>query len=156
MKVWGKESEALPQNKQAPTNDIHMTDVPLAQKRSIMLVDDDKFLLDMYSMKFTQAGFQVQACLSVKAALEMLRGGYQPNAILFDLIMPVEDGFSFLDTLQKEKLAPDALRIALTNQSDDVERKRAEERGAQKYIIKASMIPSEVVTAVGEEIAKHG
>jgi len=119
-----------------------------------MLVDDDKFLLDMYSMKFTQGGFQVQACLSVKDALDTLRGGYQPDAILFDLIMPQQDGFAFLEALQKEKLAPAAIRIALTNQSDDTERKRAEEMGAQKYIIKASMIPSEVVVAVGEVIGK--
>jgi ActR/RegA family two-component response regulator len=38
------------------------------QNKSIVLVDDDKFLLDMYSMKFQQAGWAVQACLSVKAA----------------------------------------------------------------------------------------
>jgi DNA-binding response OmpR family regulator len=36
------------------------------------LVDDDKFLLDMYAMKFTQAGFNVHASLSVRNALDTL------------------------------------------------------------------------------------
>lgn len=120
-----------------------------------MLVDDDNFLLDMYSMKFTQSGYQVQACLSVKVALDVLRGGYTPDAILFDLIMPIEDGFVFLSTLKTENLAPHAIRIALTNQSDETERKHAEELGTDRYIIKASMIPSEVLAVVKEELGKR-
>jgi len=122
--------------------------------RSILLVDDDKFLLDMYSMKFTQAGWQVQACLSVKDALEALRGGLNPDAIAFDLIMPDMDGFVFLEKLREEGLAKNAKLIALTNQSDESEQKKAMELGADRYIIKASMIPSEVVDAIGEELSK--
>lgn len=129
-----------------------MTDTPSG--KALVLVDDDKFLLDMYSMKFQQAGYRVQACLSVKAALEALRGGFPADAVVFDLVMPEMDGFAFLQALRDEKLAPAAKRIALTNQSDDVEQQKAMELGADKYIIKASMIPSEVVSAVGEEIAK--
>ena len=44
--------------------------------------------------------------------------------------------------------------IALTNQSSDVEKKHAEDLGATRYCIKATMIPSEVVKMVGDEIAK--
>ena len=54
-----------------------------------------------------------------------------------------------------EKLAPHAVRIALTNQSNDDERTKAERLGVDRYIVKASTIPSEVVSMVGEEIAKH-
>ncbi len=68
--------------------------------------------------------------------------------------MPQENGFSLLEQIRSEKLVPGAALIALSNQSDESEKKRAEELGATRYIIKASMIPSEVVAAVGEEIAK--
>lgn len=122
-------------------------------KPRVLLVDDDKFLLDMYTMKFTQQGFDIHACLSARNALDVLRGGFIPEVILFDIIMPQHDGYSFLQSLRDEKLAPSALRIALTNQSDDEEQKHAKELGADRFLVKASMIPSEVVNIVKKEIA---
>jgi two-component system chemotaxis response regulator CheY len=119
----------------------------------VLLVDDDKFLLDMYSMKFVKEGFTVQACLSVHSALEALRGGFTPDAVLFDLTMPEQDGFSFLTTMKRENLATSAKRIALTNQSSEEEKAKAKELGADDFIIKATMIPSEVVAAVREKLS---
>jgi DNA-binding response OmpR family regulator len=120
----------------------------------VLLIDDDKFLLDMYSLKFTQAGFSVQPCFSVSEALTALRGGYMAAAIIFDITMPGEDGFFFLQKVHDEKLAHDARLIALTNQSNDEDKKRAEGLGVHRYCIKASMIPSEVVAMLKEEIGK--
>ncbi|RJR14063.1 response regulator [Candidatus Parcubacteria bacterium] len=123
-------------------------------KGNIMLVDDDKFLIDMYSLKFRGAGYTVQAHLRAKDALDALRGGFAAHAIVFDILMPETEGFSFLETIKTEKLAKDAVLVALTNQANDFEKKRAEELGCDRYIVKASMIPSEVVHAVEEEIQK--
>ncbi len=123
-------------------------------KGNVLLVDDDKFLLDMYATKFTQAGYTVHASLSVGNAVETMRGGFQADAVVFDLVMPQEDGFSLLEKIRTEKLVPGAKLIALSNQSDESEKKRAMEMGASNYIVKASMIPSEVVEAIGEEIKK--
>lgn len=124
-------------------------------KENIMLVDDDKFLLGMYSTKFAASGFLAQACLSAKEALEALRGGFSPSAILFDITMPEMDGFTFLQALSSEKLAEHALKIALTNQSDDAEKAKATELGAALYVVKASVIPSEVVNIVTDALAKQ-
>src|ERR1043166_8305883 len=107
-----------------------MTEDKIENKPNVLLVDDDKFLLDIYATKFTQAGYIVHAALSVKNALEVLRGGFHADAIVFDLVMPQEDGFFLLETLSKEKLAPDAVPIALSNQSDEAEKKHALELGA--------------------------
>jgi len=121
---------------------------------SVLLVDDDKFLIDMYSLKFRNARYTVQACLSAKDALELLRGGLQVDAIVFDILMPEMEGFKFLEVLRDEKLGAGAVLVSLTNQANDFEKKRAEDLGCVRYIVKASMIPSEVVEAVKEEIAK--
>jgi DNA-binding response OmpR family regulator len=123
-------------------------------KGKVLLLDDDKFLADMYSMKFTQEGYEIAAFLSVNDAVAALKKGFDADAVVFDIVMPEHDGFSFLQMLSSEHLAPNAVRIALTNQSDDQERAKATQLGADRYIVKASMIPSEVVAAVGEEIAK--
>ncbi|MDP3646435.1 MAG: response regulator [bacterium] len=124
-----------------------------SEKKSVLLLDDDKFLLDMYSMKFVQQGFDVQAFLSAKDALQALRGGFVPDIILFDLVMPEHDGMSFIVTMQEEKLASEAIKIALTNQYDDVEREKVLELGADQCILKASAIPSEVVNIVIQAIS---
>ncbi len=131
-----------------------MNDTPV-QKGPILLVDDDKFLLDMYGMKFSQNGYTVETCLSAKQALGILRGGYKPEVILFDLTMPELDGFAFLKALSDEHLADGVLKITLTNQSDESERTKAAELGATGYVVKASMIPSEVVNMVSDALVKH-
>ena len=115
---------------------------------AILIVDDDKFLLDMYSMKFAKEGFTVQSALSASDALDFLRGGFQADAILFDLTMPEKDGFAFLQSLREEHLGERAKKVALTNQSSDAEKTKALELGADQFIVKATMIPSEVLASV--------
>ena len=130
-----------------------MSDIP--KKGTVLLLDDDKFLLDMYTAKFNAAGYAIEACLSGKIALTTLRNGLKPAVILFDITMPELDGLSFLKTLSDEGLAPDALKIALSNRDNETEKTEALKLGTARYIIKASMIPSEVVGAVEEVLARN-
>ena len=122
---------------------------------NIIILDDDKFLLDMYAMKLTQAGHKVNPCFSVDEALQALRSGFVPDAIVFDLVMPGRDGFDFLRAMADEKLAPKACRIALTNQGGEEERKKCFELGADEYVVKATTIPSEVVGLVTTAVGKY-
>jgi DNA-binding NarL/FixJ family response regulator len=57
--------------------------------------------------------------------------------------------------LHKENLAPHAKKIALTNQQSEAEQAKAKELGCDEYIIKATMIPSEVVATVRDVIARQ-
>lgn len=129
-----------------------MTDTK--EKTGVLLVDDDKFLVEMYAMKFTAKNYSVHACLSVEDALQVLRDGFTPDAIVFDMVMPVHDGFYFLKALVTEELRRGAALIGLTNESGDDTKVKIMELGADKTIVKATMIPSEVVSTVEEEIAK--
>lgn len=122
-----------------------MADTPRTKNYSILLVDDDKFLLDIYSLKFTQSGSSVEAEPDPKKALERLRGGFKPDVILLDVIMPNMSGFDFLEAVKKENLAANSTIIVLSNQGQDEDLKRAIDLGADGYIVKASAIPSEVL-----------
>jgi DNA-binding response OmpR family regulator len=124
------------------------------KKFNILLLEDDQFLLDMYSLKFNQDGHTVRPCFSVEEALKTLRDGFQADAVLFDIVMPDKDGFDLLRSVKEEKLAPKAILIALTNQSAEEEKKKAEELGADDYIIKATTVPSEVVSMVTDTLNK--
>lgn len=122
------------------------------KKFAILIVDDDRFLLDMYAMKFSRAGYAVHAAPSAQEALDAIRGGFAPDAIVFDLVMPEMDGLTMLETLKSEKLAPNAALIALTNQGADEEREKTESLGAHEYIVKANTVPSEVVNIIERTI----
>jgi CheY-like chemotaxis protein len=111
----------------------------------IYLTDDDRFLLDMYAVKFKGAGHDVTAFQGGEDLLNHLRKDPAPNAILLDVIMPGMDGFQVLETMRKEKLAPDTKVIILSNQGQDTDIEKAKTLGAAGYIIKASAIPSEVL-----------
>ena len=112
----------------------------------ILLVDDDRFLLDMYSLKFKKSGMEIDTSSSSLNALDKIKKGNNYDIIILDIIMPHMDGLEFLQTLRSEKLAPDATVIMLTNQADDFE--KAKSFGVDGYIVKASSIPSEVVDQV--------
>lgn len=134
---------------------VQPTQPTQSTKGSVLLIDDDKFLVDMYAVKFSQSGYNVQATLSAAEGLKALHEGFPADVILFDLIMPEMDGFAFLEALHREKLAPTAVIIALTNEMNDAEQAKVLELGGSRYIVKATMLPSEVVNTVEEEIAKR-
>lgn len=113
----------------------------------VYLVDDDRFLLDLYAVKFKNAGHEVTVFGSGEDLLSGLRKGdvAAPDAILLDLIMPGIGGFGALETIRKEKLAKGSKIIILSNQGQDSDLERAKKLLADGYIIKASAIPSEVL-----------
>ena len=131
-----------------------MSDTP-TKKQSVLLVDDDQFLLNMYSLKFTNSGFEVETVGSAVGALQKLRDGLTPSMVLCDLVMPSMDGLEFIKRMKEEKLSPSSAIVVLTNQSQSAEIEKAKELGVDGYIVKASTIPSEVVEEVKKILEKH-
>ncbi len=120
----------------------------LGKPYKILIVDDDKFLLNMYSIKFKKEQFDVTTASNGLDALEHLRGGLVPDAIILDIVMPIMDGLESLQNIRKENLAKTSVIIILSNngQSSDIE--KAKELGINGYIVKATTIPAEVVSEV--------
>ena len=125
-----------------------------AKKYNILIVDDDKFLLNMYSMKFTKEGMAVTAIGDPQEALEKLRGGLTPDIIVMDIVMPGMDGIELLTKIRAEKLSPSSVVIVLSNQGQQSDIDRAKAIGINGYIVKATTIPSEVLWEV-ERIAEE-
>ncbi|MEK7194170.1 MAG: response regulator [Patescibacteria group bacterium] len=117
---------------------------------SVLLVDDDKFLLGMYQKKFEKYGVKAEMCVGSEVALNRLREGTKFDIIVLDIIMPGMDGIELLKKIREEKLAEGASVIMLTNESVSTRIEEAKALGVAGYIVKATSIPSEVV----EEIIK--
>ena len=124
-----------------------------AKKLKMLIVDDDKFLVDMYARKFSLSGYDVDTARSGSEALEKIGHEPIPEIFLVDLIMPQMDGFQLVCEIRKKDTAKNQIIIILSNlgQQDDIE--KGLKCGADGYIIKASATPAEVVAKV-EDIIK--
>jgi len=115
------------------------------KKYTVLIVDDDKFLLDIYKKKFERQGAIVDLAVGSMEALSKLREGAKPDILMLDVIMPEIDGIELLDIIRKEKLIPDTVVIMLTNESAQGRIEQAKKLGINGYIVKATTIPTEVV-----------
>ena len=123
--------------------------------QKICIVDDDPFLLDMYNIKFKQAGYDVSCFTDSTEALASLRGDTKYDAVLLDLVMPKTDGFEVLKAIREENLCSDkTVLVILSNQGQDKDIARAEEFAIDGYLIKANTLPSEVLEYVRNLLTK--
>jgi len=120
-------------------------------KIKILLIEDDPFLLSMYSTKFEIDGFKVISASDGEKGLELaLRE--MPDIILLDILLPKMNGFAVLEKLKADKQMNQIPVILLTNlnQKDEIDKGLA--LGANDYLIKAHFMPSEVVDKIKKVI----
>ncbi|HNW71542.1 MAG TPA: response regulator [Candidatus Paceibacterota bacterium] len=118
------------------------------EKKKILIVDDDGFLLDMYAFKFSQNNFEVHTAMSGAQAIQKLKEGLKPDVILMDIIMPEMDGFEMFEKINEEKLSEDSIKIILSNKGQQEDIDRGMSLGASGYIIKVNSTPVEVIDKV--------
>lgn len=121
----------------------------VVNKGSILMVDDDTFLLDMYSNRLKKAGHDAVTCASGEEALEVLRSGKEFDLMLLDVIMPGMSGFELLENMKEENLAKDTIKVILSNMGDQsavVE--KGQNFAITKYVVKAESTPSDVLNLV--------
>jgi DNA-binding response OmpR family regulator len=113
----------------------------------ILLIEDDPFLLSMYSTKFSMEKFQVISADDGEKGLKVSKET-DPDIILLDILMPKMNGFEVLEELKKDKKTANIPVILLTNLNQKDEIERGMSMGADDYLIKAHFMPSEVVEKI--------
>lgn len=121
---------------------------------SILLVEDDEALRNMYHHILTRKGFVVDLAQDGEEGLTKAQtGGY--SIILLDLLMPKLDGIGVLRALKNQppqkKNGPVLL---LSNAQFDDLAKDATELGAEGVLLKADLLPADLVKTVQEAIRK--
>ncbi len=120
---------------------------------SILLVEDDPFLIDIYATKFKESGFSVEVAKEGEEAFKKL-SEKKFDLLILDIVLPQVDGWEVLKRIQSSKSEIQNLKdlkiIVLSNLGQKEEVEKGLKLGATKYLIKAHYTPSEVV----EEIKK--
>jgi two-component system alkaline phosphatase synthesis response regulator PhoP len=120
-------------------------------KETILLVDDERNIVDLARMYLAQEGFKIEAAYDGQAALDKIRS-LQPALVVLDLMLPVVDGW---EVCRRVRSNSDVPIIMLTARDDDVDKIVGLELGADDYLTKP-FNPRELVARIKAILRRAG
>ena len=121
--------------------------------KKILLVEDDKMLTEMYSLKFAESGYNVMQANSGLSGYE-LAIKTKPDIIMLDIILPEMDGFSVLKKLKSNKITKNIPVFFLTNLKQEEDVIKGKKEGAVDYLVKADLTPAQVLEKINKFLKK--
>ncbi|WP_348269180.1 ATP-binding protein [Edaphobacter paludis] len=117
--------------------------VPLldADKKLILIVEDNAETAFIYSKYLSKAGFQAHCVSTVQAAEELITK-IRPAAVILDVLLGTETTWDFLREIKKEK---EAIPVLVMSVTDDAQRIFGS--GADSYLLKP-FVPEEMIAEI--------
>jgi len=100
---------------------------------TVLVVDDEPDILLLHRLNLERAGHRVVLAADGLTALERI-GTDEPDAVVLDVMMPVLDGWGFLERLRDDDAPPPVLVVSAKSSPGDVQ--RARRLGAADYLAK--------------------
>jgi len=101
-------------------------------RKTILVVDDEPRLTSLINSYLAQEGFKGVVARNGREALEMAEK-HQPDLVVLDIMMPVMDGFEFMQEFRKKFTTPVIMLTAKVQEDDQL---KGFELGADDYVIK--------------------
>jgi two-component system response regulator QseB len=117
--------------------------------KTILVIEDDRFIGEMYVRSLKKAGYEVDWMVGGNDGLIAARN--KPyDMILLDVMLPEKRGNEILDALRndREDLVPNTKIIVLTNFEQDEESRMAMEHNVDAYLIKAEITPKKLLDVI--------
>jgi DNA-binding response OmpR family regulator len=115
--------------------------------KTILVIEDDLFLMGMYKTKLELEGYKVLTAEDGEKGLK-LAATKSVDLVLLDVVVPKIDGFEVLKRLRQGNQPQTMPIILLTNLAQREEVEKGLALGATDYMIKVHFVPSEVVTKI--------
>lgn len=120
---------------------------------TIMIVDDDKNIREMYSATLESQGYNIISVSDGEKALDSIMRE-KPDLILLDIMMPQIHGLHILDIIKATPDTKDVKIIMLTALSDEETKKQAKKYGATDYIVKSQVSMQEVLKRIDKALSR--
>lgn len=118
---------------------------------TILLVDDEKHIIDLARMYIEQEGFSIDSATDGSAALQKILNN-DPALVVLDLMLPGIDGWEVCRRVRAESDVP---IIMLTARDDDIDKIVGLELGADDYLTKP-FNPRELVARIKAILRRSG
>src|SRR3989344_449799 len=115
--------------------------------KTILIIEDEKPLLELLSSKLQFEGYDTTLADNGKDALQIALEKH-PDLILLDIIIPQMDGITMLKQLRKDEWGQSVPVIVLTNLSSGETVVAAEESGVRDFLTKTDWKVSELVDKI--------
>lgn len=132
------------------------SDYSKTMSKTILLVDDDKYIRDVNEEVLREAGYEVVVAENGKEAYDLLMVN-EYDLVFLDVIMPLLDGIGVLQKLQETppKHQPQNIYF-LTNLANDPAVKEAFALGAKECLTKSDITPDKLVEVARRVIGNGG
>ncbi len=121
-------------------------------RKKILLVEDDDGLASVYKMRLESEGFNVNRVPNGENALsEAIE--FKPDLVLLDVMMPKISGFEVLDILRNTAETKGIKVIMLTALSQDKDKAKAKELGADDFLVKSQVVIADVIERVKHHLS---
>jgi DNA-binding response OmpR family regulator len=117
-----------------------------ASDTKIAIIEDQEEIAEMYRFKFETEGYQAEVAENGQIGFKMVEE-FQPDIILLDLMMPIQDGPATLDQLKAAGIKTPV--VILTNLGKEEASKRIlATENVVDFLIKADCTPKQVLERV--------
>jgi len=107
----------------------------MGDKKKILIVDDEKDLVENVTMRLVHAGYEVLPSYDGVNAFEQVRKE-RPDLIILDIMLPKMDGYKVCGLLKKDARYAKIPIIMFTAKAHEEDEKLAREVGADAYVVK--------------------
>lgn len=121
----------------------------------VLIVEDDRFISDMYLHTLEKAGFAVDVVVSGPEGIAHAKSGNY-SVVLLDIMLPDKTGVEVLEELRgPASNAPTMRIIIMTNYNLGDSTREKMESMADGYLIKADITPSELTEIIANIQKEH-
>lgn len=119
--------------------------------KTVLVVEDDKYMREVLVAKLEKEGFAVEEAVDGGTGLD-ITAKKKPDLVVLDIILPLMNGFDYLEAKAKVAAIASIPVIILSNlgQREDVE--RGMKLGAKDYLVKAHFTPNDLIAKVRAHI----
>ena len=117
--------------------------------KTILLVEDDKFLSALLKNRLEKESFNVIHAEDGEEAVNILRtSSSKPDLVLLDIILPKKNGFEVLEEVKQDLEFKALPIIIISNLGQDDDLSRGKELGATEYFIKAQTSIDDLISKI--------
>jgi len=115
-------------------------------KPTILIIEDDQDLQDLYLQTFTLAGFEVLQALDGETGLTLAQQHPEIKVMIIDIMLPKVSGFEVIRAIRETAISHDIPIMTVSALLEDEDRQKGLEAGANTFLTKGELPLREIVT----------